>query len=239
MRKSYNIGKENGNWKGGITSKVYHCKEKGCHNTIHYNNWKYGEGRCQSCAAKYLHEMGVLNSKYSMKGKHHSEQTRRKMNISHGGDGRFKFERLPTCIDCGKELGDYRSKRCKSCNTKEQHRRNAFNYNTTPNKPERQLNKLLNKLLPKQYKFVGDNKIMIDTFNPDFVNCNGQKKIIELYGDYWHKLPEVMKRDKRRKIAYKKYGYKTLIIWENELKNIDKVKNKIIKFNKKRKIENV
>lgn len=25
---------------------------------------------------------------------------------------------------------------------------------------------------------------------PDFVNCNGKKVIIELFGDYWHDLDE-------------------------------------------------
>ncbi|KKL48467.1 hypothetical protein LCGC14_2325240, partial [marine sediment metagenome] len=33
--------------------------------------------------------------------------------------------------------------------------------------------------------------------------------------------------------TYKRYGYKTLIIWEHELKNLDKVKTNILKFNKK------
>lgn len=30
-----------------------------------------------------------------------------------------------------------------------------------------------------------------------------------------------------------KYGYKTLIIWEHELKNMIKVKEKILRFNEK------
>ena len=235
MKKHYNINKNNGNWKGGITSKVHYCKEKGCHNIIHYNTWKYGNKRCRSCAVKNLHKIGRLNVKGSnngMSGKRHSEKTRRKMNISHGGEGIFKHERLPHCIDCGVKLGDYRSKRCKSCRAKEQHRNNEFNYNRTPNKPEKSLNKLLNKILPKEYKYTGNNEIIIGTFNPDFINVNGQKKIIELYGDYWHNLPNNIKRNKRRIKTYKKYGYKTLIIWEYELKNLDKVKEKILKFEK-------
>jgi len=210
--------------------KKYYCKEKECNNKICYYTWKHGQSRCQSCAVKLLHKIGQFDIN-GMSGKHHTEETRRKMNISHGGDGRFKHERLPHCIDCGKEI-DMKSKRCKSCNTKEQHRKNAFNYNRTPNKPEKCLNKLLNELLPKEYKYTGNNEIIIGTFNPDFINCNGQKKIIELYGDYWHNLPNNVKRNKRRIKTYAKYGYKTLIIWEKELKNIDKVKDKILKFEK-------
>ena len=33
---------------------------------------------------------------------------------------------------------------------------------------------------------------------------------------------------------FKKFGYDTLVIWESELKDINKVKNKVIKFNKRR-----
>jgi len=32
--------------------------------------------------------------------------------------------------------------------------------------------------------------------------------------------------------TYKKFGFKTLIVWEHELKNIEKVKEKILQFNK-------
>lgn len=100
-----------------------------------------------------------------------------------------------------------------------------------PNKPEKRLNNLLQKILPKEYKYVGDWKFVIGRYNPDFVNCNGQKKIIELYGDYWHNLPSYKKRDKRRLVTYKKYGYKTLIIWQRELKDLGKVMKKILAFN--------
>jgi len=86
------------------------------------------------------------------------------------------------------------------------------------NKSEKRLNKILNKLFPKEYKFVGNSKIWIGNFNPDFINCNGQKKIIEFYGDYWHNLPNYKKRDKRRLKEYSRLGYSTLVIWEHELK---------------------
>ena len=104
-----------------------------------------------------------------------------------------------------------------------------------PNIPEKFINRLLNKLLPKEYKFVGDGKVILGGFNPDFINVNGQKKIIEMYGCYWHKCPKCKfgnKRllDVRRLKTYKKYGYKTLIIWQHELKDLNRVKNRILKF---------
>jgi len=219
------------NYIDGRTNKKYHCID--CGKNIVPQTAIYGQGRCQSCAVKHLCKLGILNptgKKSSNFGKRPSNKTRRKMSKSHGGRGIFKHERLPKCVDCGKELGDYRSERCLSCSTKNQHSKNAFNYRRKINKPESLLKKLLNKTLPNEYRFVGDNKIVIGSFNPDFVNVKGEKKIIELYGDYWHKREEVIERDIRRIKVYKNHGYKTLIIWEKELKNLDKVKTKILKF---------
>ena len=146
----------------------------------------------------------------------------------------------PRCIDCGKLIW-YGFKRCKHCAgiykwkdeeyRKRQRRLQSKGMNLSPNKPEKVLIKLLNTILPNQYRFVGDGNTMLCGFVPDFINCNGLKKIIELYGNYWHNKKEVKYRDKRRIIAYKKLGYKTLIIWEKELKNINKVKEKILEFN--------
>ncbi len=98
-----------------------------------------------------------------------------------------------------------------------------------PNKPEKIIEDLM-KMRDLPYIFVGNGKFAIETFNPDFINCNGQKKIIELFGDYWHNLPKIKERDIRRLIAYSKYGYKTLIIWEHELKDMESVENRIKEF---------
>ena len=57
-------------------------------------------------------------------------------------------------------------------------------------------------------------------------DINGQKKCIELYGNYWHKNDNPQDRID----LFKQFGYDTLIIWEHELKDIEKVKNRIMKF---------
>ena len=33
-------------------------------------------------------------------------------------------------------------------------------------------------------------------------------------------------------IAYKEYGYQTLIIWEHEFEDLNRIKNKLSEFNK-------
>lgn len=104
------------------------------------------------------------------------------------------------------------------------------NLSIKPNKPEKQIINLIKQNnLP--FNYVGDGKIWFSnnnhSFNPDFLSKN-PKHIIEVFGDYWHK--DTQKLDKERIRTYKKYGYKTLIIWEHELKNKDIVLNKIRKF---------
>ena len=192
------------NADGGETGKIHYCKK--CDNEISYNSWKYGMGLCRPCAGKFRG------------GKNHH---------SYG-----RPSKLPNCVDCDKQLIDYRSKRCPNCSSIKFLGKRLKQNLKSPNKPEKFLNKLLNVLFPKEYKFVGNGKVIIGEFCPDFINCNGQKKIIELYGDYWHRTPKFGKRNKRRLQTYIKYGYKTLIVWEHELKDLVTLNTKIINFNK-------
>lgn len=78
--------------------------------------------------------------------------------------------------------------------------------------------------------YTGDGKVVIGGFCPDFTDNNGSKKLIEIFGDYWHKRPEVIIRDTKRLETYTKYGFSTLIIWEHELKDKNKVAEKIRGF---------
>lgn len=95
------------------------------------------------------------------------------------------------------------------------------------NKSEKKLENLLSKILPNEYKYVGLGEVILAGKCPDFVNVNGQKKIIELYGDYWHKG----ETGEDRISLFKQYGYQTLIIWEHELENKELLENKVLQFN--------
>ena len=97
------------------------------------------------------------------------------------------------------------------------------------NKIEKKLEDTINKTLPNEYKFVGHGEVVIAGKCPDFININGQKKIIELYGDYWHRDQDPQDRID----LFKQYGYDTLIIWEHELKDVDKLKIKLNEFHTK------
>jgi hypothetical protein len=100
--------------------------------------------------------------------------------------------------------------------------------NIRPNKPETIILNLLNEVSPNEWKYTGDFSFMINGKNPDFTNINGQKKLIELFGDYWHKG----ENPEDRKNIFREFGYETLVVWEHELKNIEEVKLKIIEFEK-------
>ena len=70
---------------------------------------------------------------------------------------------------------------------------------------------------------MGDGSFIIDGLHPDFVNVNGQKKVIELFGRTFHhtkccpwKVQERQTARGRRK-ALAKFGYTMLLIWDNEL----------------------
>jgi len=97
-----------------------------------------------------------------------------------------------------------------------------------PNKPETKILSLLQKLFPNEWRYCGDFSFMIRSKNPDFVNINGQKKVIEHYGTYWHKDDDP---DDRINI-FAQDGYQTLVIWEHELKNTQRVKAKLINFHR-------
>jgi len=161
----------------------------------------YKANRCQSCAGKERSKHFPNN----MLGKSHTTATKKKLS--------------EISKKSWNEIGN-RDKIIKA------QRKGMQIY---PNKPEIIIKKLLIQI-SKDYKYVGDGSFIIDGFNPDFINTNGQKKVIEIYGTYWHKRPEVIIRDRRRIKSYNKYGYKTLILWEHELKNINKVKNKLTDF---------
>ncbi len=104
--------------------------------------------------------------------------------------------------------------------------------NIHPNKPETLVMNLLNEVDPNNWKFVGDGQVVIEGRIPDFFNTNGHKKIIEVFGDYWHgeRARCYEETEEGRKALFDKYGYTTLVIWESELKNPEEVRGEIREF---------
>lgn len=93
-------------------------------------------------------------------------------------------------------------------------------------KPEHQFIEICEKHnLP--FKYVGDGQIWIGGINPDFVECNGKKIAVDIFGDYWHTplfrqsaIHESYTETGRTTIL-KQYGWKLIVIWQSELKLAD------------------
>lgn len=103
------------------------------------------------------------------------------------------------------------------------------NRNLSPNLCEQKLKEVLELISYKQFKFVGNGYTFIGGFNPDFIDFKS-KKIIEMYGYYWHNRPKTKERDKQRIKMYNKHRYSVLVIWQNELKDLDYLAGKIMLF---------
>lgn len=149
------------------------------------------------------------------KGKHnvYSKETLDKMSLAKKGK--------PTW-NKGKHLSDAHRKKVAS---PENVRKRMLAMNIHPNKPEALLLELIQENhLP--FKYVGNGEIIIERKCPDFININGKKQVIELYGDYWHKGED----SQARVNIFASYGFTTLIIWEHELKYPEKVITKLKEF---------
>ena len=99
------------------------------------------------------------------------------------------------------------------------------------NEAEKTLFLLVEKVLPGQFRYNGGLElgIMIGHKIPDFVNVNGRKQVIELFGDYWHRG-----QDSSQLIdLYHKLGWDCLVVWEHELKDSTSITTKLIAFDKK------
>ena len=103
---------------------------------------------------------------------------------------------------------------------------NAQSRSHNPNKSEQYLFDFLESFWPGMWEYTGDGSVWINGKNPDFIHKNGKKLIVELFGDYWHRGQD----PKNREEAFSVFGYKTLVIWERELKDFDSVVDKISNF---------
>ncbi|MFA5463572.1 MAG: hypothetical protein WC265_05795 [Dysgonamonadaceae bacterium] len=100
--------------------------------------------------------------------------------------------------------------------------------------PERKLKKILIDMFENTYKYTGDGTLWIGGMNPDFAATNGEHKLIEMFGNYWHskKRTGLSKREhrKQRQEKFAKEGYICCVIWEKELNDVQKLRRKLNRF---------
>jgi len=102
--------------------------------------------------------------------------------------------------------------------------------NVKPNKAEGVFDNFLQEWCPNEWLYNGNGQhLVLGGKIPDWININGRKAFIELYGDYWHRG----ENPEERISQFGRFGYSTLIIWEHELKDPEAVKEKVLSFGNK------
>jgi len=163
--------------------------------------------------SKYHNNLSGENNPFF--GKHHNENTKKIIGNKNRGRIFSDVARLNM------------SKSRKGKQKSEEHLKAIYKaLNLQPNKPEKIIINLI-KSNNLNFEYVGDGKFLIEQFCPDFID---KKLIIEVFGDYWHNLPEYKERDERKLKVYYREGYKVLVTWQHELENTSQVFNKIEEF---------
>jgi very-short-patch-repair endonuclease len=261
----YGCGKEA---KFQMTSGKWCCEDfySKCPNIKNKNSSSVTKALSDPKVRKKLREC-KLGDKNHFFGKHHDEESLKKMRIPRNEEFKKKMKR-PKSEKARKsfieaqnrpevkkkifesnskdEVKAKRSKSAKECNNrldvKDKLRKASLkNWRDPiyvekqmiaqlirPNKPESLILELLNKMFPNEWKYTGDFSFMINGKNPDFTNFE-KKKIIEFFGDYYHKG----ENPENRKRIFNECGYEAIVIWEHEMKNIEMVISRIKEFNKK------
>jgi len=214
--------------------KLNYVCNVGHEHSIIWNGWQSGQ-RCPYCdgnARKTIEEVRESFTKegYTLLSKNYTNSDARLKYICPKGHkhsikwGHWNYG--VRCPDCGnQEIGEKAKQRWIN---PEYQKKMAKAFAIKPNKPEQAFNKLLQSLFPNEYKYVGDFQFFLGGKNPDFMNINGKKFLIELFGDYWHKNDDPQDRINH----FKQYGFDTLVIWERELKDQRTLKDKLKKFNR-------
>jgi hypothetical protein len=168
----------------------------------------------------------------ALKGRKLSEEMRMKISNGHKGLKRppefcAKMSRIHTGMKYSEATKRKLRKRWDDYPTeKKQEIINRMLKRSIPNKKEIWLMNLLESMYPGEWIFVGNGQVIIDGKCPDFINVNGQKKIIEFWGDRWHRG----ENPQDRAAIFKPFGYETLVIRQSELKDIEATEGRIRAF---------
>ena len=173
---------------------------------------KYGyHALCLSCA---------------LTGRHLSKETRDRIGEAQRGEKHHNFGKHRSA-ETKRKIGDA-SKKC--WQDEEYIKKVLTARNVKPNKQEQLLALILSHLMPNEFGYNGDFRLGISIGRkiPDFVDVNGHKRIIELFGEPFHSPLWTMKRyiPARRRYNetiknYKKYGYKCIVFWARDIDRPD------------------
>ena len=171
----------------------------------------WNKGRTDVYSEEMLQQMSESAKKRmpSNKGKHWKVSKEGRKNLSKGHEGlRHSVETINRMKISARQVWsnpEYAESRFRKLGIK-------------PNQDELYLDAILQLNFPKEWKYVGDGKVWIEGKNPDFINCNGKKIVIE-YNGYKGHGQHTLEKDQAKTEHYAKYGFKTINIYPKELKN--------------------
>lgn len=216
--------------------------KKGMKGYSHWNNRHLSEGHknkiSESCKGKKKpcseeHKKKIGEAMKGCvgwnKGKNISIEQKRKMSIAHKGKHHSENTKQKLRdMNIGKRLSE-NTKQKISETRKRLFREGKLKVDSkwSYTKPELRFMEICEKhSLP--FKYVGNGQIWINGKNPDFINIDGRKEVVEIFGRYWHsplsnKNVPYERTYKGTIEHYKEYGFKCKIFWDDELKNEQKV----------------
>jgi len=173
-----------------------------------------------------------MQNKLTFKGHHHTDQAKENIAKGHFGkhkhtiESKLKLSIQRKGIPTGRhniytiEQKQNASRKMKALwqdpNYVEEHLKN---FKKRPSQFEKKLNEILNINFPQIWKYTGDGSVWITIdgkhYNPDFMNVNGKKQIIEFQGWYMHNAEEETQRQK----AFNKLGFNILFLYPKDLKD--------------------
>lgn len=216
------------------------CDKCGIIRETSKNNYR---SLCQSCSHMQNHPSEITKEKMRKankgntpwnKGGKWSEEIKIKMRENHGdrsGENNSFYGKHHSEAT-RKVMSEKATKRCESKEERERmsQMRKHRKFPTHHTKPEMVFEEICKKNnLP--FHYVGDGGLWIGKkggkqLNPDFIEANGKKIVVEIFGDYWHSLllnPRVRESVTLpyRERHYKKYKWTPIFIWETDLKRPD------------------
>lgn len=151
------------------------------------------------------------------------------LKILKSEENRQRFKNYKFTDEQLKKIGDHTRKWFASLNDeqREKHfKRLLSKSEEKPNIIEKRISDIFkSNNLP--YKYVGDFSFWLGGKNPDFLNINGKKEVIEVNGCYYHGCKEcypegghkeIIDDSKERIEHFKKYGFDCKIIWEHDIR---------------------
>ena len=212
-------------WNVGLTKENDpNCKCKQCEKTFRLKPSAVKRGRgvfcSKGCQAEWQSE-NLCGSSHPFYGKHHTKEAIEKNRLRHLGKNNPNYGN-PRSLETRQKI---KVTNLETYSKPETWKNWLKGTSRRPTTPEKLVIKLIdNNTLP--FRYVGDGRENIGNMCPDFIHTEREKKVLEVFGDYWHEGEEAQKRVR----AFNQHGYECLIIWEHDLVNEEETLRKVEEF---------